>query len=100
MDLEIVELLAIAGFLAVVANRLIDGLITPLYEKFGWDKFSLKYVAWVLAGFMVWASGINLFKDFIPNPVIGLILSALVAGGGANMLHDWLVPGAPEPPEY
>jgi len=36
----------------------------------------------------VWFTGLNLFAPFIPNALIGQILTAVVAGGGANMLHD------------
>jgi len=31
---------------------------------------------------------VNLFATFIPNQLIGQILTAIVAGGGSNLLHD------------
>ena len=46
------------------------------------------YVAWVIAGVLVFLANINLFAAFIPNELIGKILTALVAGGGSNLLHD------------
>ncbi|MDX9810525.1 MAG: hypothetical protein RBT04_10280, partial [Sphaerochaetaceae bacterium] len=42
----------------------------------------------ILSGVFVWFTGLNLFAPFIPNALIGQILTAVVAGGGANMLHD------------
>jgi len=36
----------------------------------------------------VWLTGVNLFVAYIPNALVGKILTAVVAGGGANLLHD------------
>lgn len=80
--------LVIALFLATVANRLVEGLVTPLFVRQGWDKFFLLYVSWAVGAALVLASGVNLFVAYIPSPAVGLILTALVAGGGANLLHD------------
>lgn len=80
--------LATAVLLATVSNRLVEGLIKPIFEKLGWDTFWLMYVAWAVGGLLVGLSGINLFQSTIPNPLAGQILSALVAGGGANLLND------------
>ena len=80
--------LTVALFLATVANRLTEALIVPVFEKFKWDKFWLLYVSWVVAGIIVAFSGVNLFADYIPNPVTGQILTAIVAGGGANFIAD------------
>lgn len=82
------ELLAIILGFAVLSNRLIAVLITPIFDRYGWDKFPLMYIAWVVAGVLVFASGINLFANFIPNAIIGQLLTAVVAGGGGNILHD------------
>lgn len=86
---EVLGALTTALFLVVVVNKLVDGLALPLFNKFGWDKFWLMYVAWFFGAIVVYVAGINLFVTYIPNiPVIGRILTALVAGGGANLLHD------------
>jgi len=88
VDMDIVEILAIAAFLALVANRLIEALIVPVFDKFSLDKFWLLYVSWCVGGVLVWLSGVNLFAAYLPNPLVGQILTALVAGGGANFLDD------------
>lgn len=80
--------LAVAIFLALVAERLVAAFITPIWEKFEIDKFWLLYVAWVVGGGLVWLSGANVFAEYLPSPLAGKILTSIVAGGGANLLHD------------
>ena len=87
MEFDIVTLGVVIGMM-VLANRLVAALVTPIFDKYGWDKFWLMYPAWILAGVFVWFTGLNLFATFIPNELIGKILTAIVAGGGSNLLHD------------
>ncbi len=77
----------VIGFM-VLANRLVAALIVPLFEHYNWDKFAIMYISWAFAGVFVWLSGVNLFASLIPNVLIGQILTAVVAGGGGNLLHD------------
>jgi hypothetical protein len=83
-----VEVLGVVIGMMVLANRLVAALITPVFEKYALDKFWLMFVSWAISGVFVWLTGVNLFASFIPNVLIGQILTAIVAGGGANMLHD------------
>jgi hypothetical protein len=83
-----VTILGIVIGMMVLANRLVAMLVTPIFDKYGWDKFWLAYPAWILAGVFVWLTEVNLFASFIPNALIGQILTAIVAGGGSNLLHD------------
>ena len=83
-----VTLLGIVIGMMVLANRLVAMLVTPIFDKYELDKFWLAYPAWILAGVFVWFTGVNLFASFIPNALIGQILTAIVAGGGSNLLHD------------
>ena len=87
MEFDVTTLGVVIGMM-VLANRLVAALITPLFEKYSLDKFWLMYPSWILSGVFVWFTGLNLFAPFIPNALIGQILTAVVAGGGANMLHD------------
>ena len=73
---------------SIIANRLVEGLIVPIFDKFEWDKFWLLYIAWIVAGAIVWLAQINLFVEIFPSNLVGLILTAICAGGGANLLHD------------
>ena len=77
----------VIGFM-VLANRLVAMLVRPLFEKYELDKFWLMYVAWIFSGVLVAFSQVNLFAAYIPNAIVGLVLTAIVAGGGANLLHD------------
>lgn len=77
-----------AAFLATIANRLVAGFITPLFDKFKLDKFYLMYVSWAIGGALVFLTGLNFFQYFIASSIVGQVLSAIVAGGGANLLHD------------
>ena len=81
------ETFAAVAFLILVVNRLVSGLFTPIFDKFGWDKFWLMYVAWVLGAALTIVAGLNLFASYLPATV-GLILTGIVAGGGSNLLHD------------
>lgn len=84
---------AIVGFLATVAEGIVEGLISPIWERYELDKFWLFYVAWGVAFPLVLLSGVNLFADFIPatSPAlewVGRVLTAVIAGRGSNYLHD------------
>ena len=87
MEFDLAVLGVVIGFM-VLANRLVAALVTPLFERYGWDHFALMYIAWAIAGVFVWLSGVNLFTAYIPNELIGQILTAIIAGGGGNILHD------------
>jgi hypothetical protein len=77
-------------FLVVLVERVVAAFVTPIFDKFKWDKFILIYIAWLLGALLVFGANINLLEKLIPTlpPIIGQILSAIVAGGGANLLHD------------
>jgi hypothetical protein len=80
-----------AFFLALVTKTIVGGLLAPIKQRWpDLDLWWVPYPAWVLGGVLAWFSGIDLFAGLFPefNPVLGRLLTALVAGGGAGMLHD------------
>lgn len=83
------ETLAIGLFLAAVNTKIIDWLAEPIRRKFpDLDMWWLLYVA-ALTGFVLaWLSGVNLFTAYIENDALGRILSGLLVGGGASLIHD------------
>ena len=87
MEFDLALLGVVVGFM-VLANRLVAALVTPLFEHYGWDRFALMYIAWIVAGVFVWLSGVNLFSNYIPSEIVGKILTSVVAGGGSNILFD------------
>lgn len=86
--MDFTETVALVVFLATVVNRLVEGLFKPIFDKFKWDHFWLMYVAWVLGGVLVFLAGVDLFGGIFVYPLIGQILTAIVAGGGANLIND------------
>ena len=91
-----IQVLGIVLGFTVLANRLVAALITPIFDKYNLDKFWLMFVSWVICGLLVWFSGINLFSTYFASPLIGQILTAIVAGGGSNILHDLIDQPLPE----
>ena len=80
---------AVAVFLAAVAEFLVDGLVSPAFDKFGLDKFWLRYIAWGVASGVVALSAVNLFDGYIPSALVGQALTAVFCGGGSNKIHDF-----------
>lgn len=87
MEFDFKTLGIVVGFM-VLANRLVAMLFRPIFEKYHLDCFWLAYIAWAASGVLVWFTKLNLFASVIPSESIGMILTAIVAGGGANLLHD------------
>ena len=87
MEFDIATLGIVIGMM-VLANRLVAALVTPIFEKYGLDKFWLMFVSWALSGVFVWLTGVNLFAAYISDVLVGKVLTAVVAGGGGNILHD------------
>jgi len=76
MDFDAQLLSVVIGFM-VLANRLVEALVTPIFDKFELNKFWLMYIAWGVAGVFVGLAGVNLFADIMPNEIVGL-----------NILHN------------
>lgn len=83
-----IQVLGIVLGFTVLANRIVAALVTPIFEKFSLDKFWLMFVSWAICGLLVWFSGVNLFGGYFATPLIGQILTAVVSGGGSNLLYD------------
>jgi len=83
-----VEQLGAAIVAAFVVYKLIDAVVTPLWERAGLDKFWLLYVALVVGAPLGWFTGINAFPVFGVAPVVGRVLTCLVIGLGPSFIHD------------
>ena len=86
--------LLITVFMVIVANRIVEfgfkpirGALIKANESLGWLNCFTPYIAWAIAGGLVWLTEISLFGTLIPT-FQGRVLSAILAGGGANLLHD------------
>ena len=81
--------MAVAVFLASVAEFMVSGLVKPIWDKFKIDTFWLRYIAWAIASGIVALSAINLFDGYIPSRLVGQALTAAFCGGGSNKIHDF-----------
>lgn len=88
------SLLALLLGISVLANAIIEALITPIFDRYNLDKFWLMYVAWVVAGVLTFLGGINLFETVFASPMVGLVLTAVISGRASNILHDLTNPEA------
>jgi hypothetical protein len=78
-----------ASFLALIANRVIEAFVAPIKKKYPeLDMWWLIYPSWVFGGLLAWLAGINLFASLSLPEVAGRILTAVVVGGGANLIAD------------
>ena len=85
-----------AVLLSVLGNRIVDGLITPIFDRFKWDKFWILYVSWAVCGVVAALGEVNLLSGilpdviwgFLPGRVVGIVLTAIIGGGEANLIHD------------
>ena len=90
-----------AFFLALVVNRILEHLFKPLRSllllyiapnttKLAWLDFITPYVAWVAGGVLSWYTDIDLISALVPSiaPLVAKLLTAIVIGGGAGLIHD------------
>lgn len=75
-----------AAFLAIVGNRIIEVFVKPFFVKFKLDTFWLRPISWVVCGALSGLAGLNLFDEQFANPYVGVVLTAIAVGGGANFL--------------
>lgn len=78
----------VALLLSILVNRLVAYFFTPVFVRMKWDRELLMYVAAVLGFALAWFAQINLLPAIFPNPLVGQIVSAVIVGGGANLIHD------------
>ena len=86
MNVQLVPL-EIVIFLIVVNERTVEAFFSPIFERFKWETKWLMYIAWVTGAAIVFLAETNLFAGYIPNELVGRVLTAIVAGGGSNLLH-------------
>lgn len=72
-----------------MTQKIVEYLSTPIKKKFPeMDFWWLIYVAFAIGVTITWFTNINLFLTFIPNEVIGRLLTGLLVGGGSSLIHD------------
>jgi hypothetical protein len=84
-----VEQVIAATFLAIATNRIVEAFVAPVKKKWPTlDLWWVIYVAWIVGGLLSYESGLNLVSEVLPklNPDVGAVLTAVVVGGGANLI--------------
>lgn len=78
-----------ALFLSLLVNRIVEGIAQPIRKQ--WPNLSLWwliYVAWIVGGLLAFLANINLVPDLFPDPLVGRVVSAVIIGGGANLIKS------------
>ncbi len=84
-----VEQLVVALLLAVTNSKIVDYVAEPVRKKFpNADLWWLVYVSLVTGACIGWFGEINLFAGVVPSVLLGRVLSSILIGGGASLLHD------------
>lgn len=80
-----------ALFLVVAVERVTAAVLAPIKARYpAADFWWAIYPSWALGSLLVFAAGLNLLADIAPGlpPLVGQIVTAVIAGGGPNLLHD------------
>jgi hypothetical protein len=83
------EALSVALFIAIVAQQVVEAVIRPVKVK--WpevDYWWLIYVTWAVGAGLAWAAQLNLFSQLFVYPMVGQVLSAIVVGGGSQLINS------------
>lgn len=78
-----------ALFLSLLVNRIIEGVARPVRKQ--WPSVNLWwliYVAWLVGGLLAFLADINLVPELFPDPLVGRVVSAVIIGGGANLIKS------------
>ena len=100
-SLGVVVVVAIT--LATVTNRLVACFVTPIFVKFKLDTWWQMPVAWIVGALLSLLMRVHIVAALFAalpggivyvSPLADLILTAILVGGGANLISD-IVSAAP-----
>lgn len=79
----------IALALVVINNRVIEAIVAPIKDRYpDLDLWFMMYVSWATGAALSVLAGLNLLDTVFANPLVGLVLTAIVVGGGSNLVAD------------
>ena len=82
------EQLTVGLFLATVNKSIVDYLADPIRKKYpNADLWWLIYVALGTGAVLAWYAQVNLFAGYIPDVLVGRIVSCVAVGGGSTLIH-------------
>lgn len=94
------SILALLFGISTLANAIVEAIIKPIWERYNLDNFWLLYIAWIAAGVLTFLGNINLFEMVFESAIVGLILTAVIAGRASNILYDLTDRGAAQTDEH
>lgn len=81
-------ILALLLGISTLANAIVAAIVKPIFDKYSLDSFWIMYISWVVAGVLVFLANVNIFAGVFESPLVGLIVTSVVAGRASNILHD------------
>lgn len=89
---DVASVVAMAVFLATVNKAILDLIVAPIRRRWpGVDLWWVDYLALVTGLLIGWAFNVNLLEPLQTSEtsrIVGVILSGLVIGGGADLIND------------
>lgn len=86
------QLIVVLG-LAGAVKAIVDLLISPVKQQYPTMNLWWFVYVGVLAGLVVgWFSGVNVFSDWIADPITGRVLTGILIGGGSKLINDVFKP--------
>ena len=84
-------------FLSGANYALVNYIADPIRKRFpNLDLWWLVYVSLLTGAALSWLSGVDMFGEYIGEPIVSRVVTALAIGGGSNLLYQ--VFGKSEPP--
>ena len=79
-----------AAFLSMLNNRLVEVILKPLLSLAGprLSKDLLLYISIITGIGMAFYSNTNLLEQYFDPPIVGIIVTGIIIGGGSNLIHD------------
>jgi hypothetical protein len=78
------------AFLAVLNNRLVEMILKPLLSlsRPRQSKDLLLYISIATGIGMAFYSNANLLGQYFDPPIVGVVVTGIIIGGGSNLIHD------------
>lgn len=90
-EIFVKEAVVVVLAFALINNRIIEMIVKPLWdkavEKWKWDNSLLIYIALATGAILSVAADLNVFTEIV-SPLVGKALTAIMLGGGANLIND------------
>ena len=80
--------IAVVLFLAILVERLVEYFAVPIFTALGIARSWLLYVALITGLLIGIPARISIFAPGLFGDTLGVIITAILIGGGSNLIHD------------